>query len=376
MRVWALTGALLLAIAEPGATFFGTGPGYNMGAARARSASLYPASAAPALCLRGNPARRHERRRAAAAGPISMEAGAATGAFDAAAYIGYLQDTAGVDADSMPDATRLALAAEILVSRGLKPVAPSARKGVHPFVVPIATDEKTGRTTGLLRQPLKVGTELQLVESSDRCLSLLADSVDKFIKRAAIELAFSEDATGTAIVEKAVALGFQVDEGCAQAKKLGLQRALLVEEIAGMRRLLLASQLAVPASCKRPVNVVGVPEGPAPENFVPKVLIGDPAAVEAWKKVVEAFTSRQGTPGGDLGRGLNATTHPWGLGWGENGADLAVAVGAEGQQQLSAAGREAGRVAARPSTAAAKQPARDESQNGERGPTGGRGRAA
>jgi len=157
-----------------------------------------------------------------------MEAGAATGAFDAAAYIGYLQDTAGVDADSMPDATRLALAAEILVSRGLKPVAPSARKGVHPFVVPIATDEKTGRTTGLLRQPLKVGTELQLVESSDRCLSLLADSVDKFIKRAAIELAFSEDATGTAIVEKAVALGFQVDEGCAQAKKLGLQRALLV----------------------------------------------------------------------------------------------------------------------------------------------------
>lgn len=188
------------------------------------------------------------------------------------------------------------------------------------------------------------------------------------------------------LAEEIAALRGEVASG-AVAKRLGasfdgelraaaLQRALLVEEIAGMRRLLLASQLAVPASCKRPVNVVGVPEGPAPENFVPKVLIGDPAAVEAWKKVVEAFTSHQGTPGGDLGRGLNATTHPWGLGWGENGADLAVAVGAEGQQQLSAAGREAGRVAARPSTAAAKQPARDESQNGERGPTGGRGRAA
>jgi len=39
------------------------------------------------------------------------------------------------------------------------------------------------QTTGLLLLPLKMGTELQLVESSARSVRLLSVSVDKFIKR-------------------------------------------------------------------------------------------------------------------------------------------------------------------------------------------------
>jgi len=153
---------------------------------------------------------------------------AAGGAFDAAGYLDYLRGTAGVDEASLPDGQRLALVAEILSARGQKLVEPSARKGVHPFVVPICVDEKTGTATGLLRLPLTLGTELQLVESSARSVRLLSVSIDKFIKRSAIEMKFNEDAAGSEVVGKATALGFQIDEGCASAKKLGLERALLV----------------------------------------------------------------------------------------------------------------------------------------------------
>jgi hypothetical protein len=65
---------------------------------------------------------------------------------------------------------RLALVAEILISRGQKLVEPSARKGVHPFVVPISVDETTGT---VMDKPLWLAVAYQHAPSTaERPLAL------------------------------------------------------------------------------------------------------------------------------------------------------------------------------------------------------------
>ncbi|KAJ1496124.1 hypothetical protein T484DRAFT_1760574, partial [Baffinella frigidus] len=107
-----------------------------------------------------------------------------------------------------------------------------------------------------------------------------------------------------------------------------LQKSLLSQEmdaeIDAVRRLLASTELAAPADCVRPADKVGVASanGTWAEFGVPALLKGSKEGEAAWGRVVAAFGTRRGASASDLGRGLNASTHAWGLGWGAGGADL------------------------------------------------------
>jgi len=106
-------------------------------------------------------------------------------------------------------------------------IPPSQTKGVHPYVIPLSFNEIEGHVTGLLRTP-DTNSDMAIVKSSSAGLELLAPSMDKFIKRAAIEADFYESRFAGEIVKAVQQNGLIVDEGAAKAGKLGLERYVLV----------------------------------------------------------------------------------------------------------------------------------------------------
>ncbi|CAM9275876.1 unnamed protein product [Scytosiphon promiscuus] len=125
---------------------------------------------------------------------MSVDAGV-----DAARYTNFIKDKA-----KFPNPPkRLPTLLRFLQHKGMTPVDPADRAGLHPFLVPLVKGED-GAVTGLLRWPTSPETlEMPVVRNGESGLELLANNAEHFIRRTVAE----EDFAGTADAEELIRLG-------------------------------------------------------------------------------------------------------------------------------------------------------------------------
>lgn len=157
--------------------------------------------------------------------PLRMSEAATLPDADMVDHLSFIKNIAA--APVPPDAKRLEAFARILQSQGEDVIPPTKNKGVHPYVIPITKNEISGHVTGLMRSP-DTSSEMTVVRSTPEGLELLAPTIDKFIKRAAIEADFYESRYAKEIVKLVQSNGLIIEEGAAKGSKLGLERYLLV----------------------------------------------------------------------------------------------------------------------------------------------------
>jgi hypothetical protein len=93
---------------------------------------------------------------------------------------------------------------QILTIQKFDLISPTNRRGMNPFVIPIAHSKKDDSYIGFLRWPTQKETmPLQIVKTNPVGLTLLALSADAYCHRQAVELDFSGDLNAPTVLELA-----------------------------------------------------------------------------------------------------------------------------------------------------------------------------
>jgi hypothetical protein len=93
---------------------------------------------------------------------------------------------------------------QILSIQKFELVDPTQRRGINPFVIPLAKNKKDGSFIGFLRWPTQKETmPMQVVRTNPVGLTLLALSADAYCHRQAVELDFSGDINASTVLELA-----------------------------------------------------------------------------------------------------------------------------------------------------------------------------
>jgi len=118
----------------------------------------------------------------------------------------------------------------VLVTSGESAVSPSERRGMHPFLIPLTRDEKSGSVTGLLRWPTAPDTmELPVVRTipGSLSLSLISPNATAHITRAH---AAADDSGATEYAEsiRAVSPAAELVAGCVSRSGMPLERYVVL----------------------------------------------------------------------------------------------------------------------------------------------------
>lgn len=110
-------------------------------------------------------------------------------------------------------------------------MSPSARANLHPFLIPLAYDNESKRTTGLLRWPTPPeGMPLPVVTGTaeDPCLTLLSPSAKAYAERALAEADSIGNEERRDAIRAASSLAFAYQNGDSEKSGLGLERFLII----------------------------------------------------------------------------------------------------------------------------------------------------
>lgn len=113
----------------------------------------------------------------------------------------------------------------------LEPVPPSARKNLHPFLIPLAYDPEKQQTIGLLRWPTPPeNLPMPLVSSktADPCLTMLSPSVKSHVIRALVEADYAGCEEQRDGIRAASSLALAYQNGDVDKSGLGVERYLTV----------------------------------------------------------------------------------------------------------------------------------------------------
>uniref|UniRef100_A0A7S3EKV4 Uncharacterized protein n=1 Tax=Rhodosorus marinus TaxID=101924 RepID=A0A7S3EKV4_9RHOD len=141
-------------------------------------------------------------------------------ASDAAVFSEYLEDVANLKA---PKYLRSLL--DVLEAKGEKIGDPSKRAGLHPFLIPISSDEEG--TTGFLRWPTPPpDMEVPIVRNAkgEMGLTLLSTGAENFIKRHMAELDSAAKPADVSVPEE-----LQIAEGEVESLGFGLERYVILK---------------------------------------------------------------------------------------------------------------------------------------------------